>query len=86
MLPAELQQAFDELRSKIDANHAEQTRVRNEQTAAVNSLQTLVVGHYQDVHTLLRLYERKIYRIEVHLKIPHEIEPEPPPRALPDPP
>lgn len=78
-LPLEIEEAFASLRATINANHRGQTQ-------SLNKLQTLVIGHYADVHRLLRLYERRMERVEDHLVIPHDIEPEPAPRALPDPP
>lgn len=77
-MPDDLDQAFKRVEKKISDSHE---NVRSEVTA----LRTLVLGHYADVHKLLRAHERHIDRINEKLGL-GPLAPEPAPKALPDPP
>lgn len=62
----ELEQEFAEINRRISDNHKGIRR-------SLGRLRTLVIGHYADVHTLLRVHEFQIHRIEEKLGIPHEV-------------
>jgi hypothetical protein len=81
----ELGRAFEELNRKLDDHAIKSARHHRDLRRAVTSLQTLVVGHYVDVGRAIRTLERRLERAEDRLQIPHAIEPEEPPRALPGP-
>lgn len=58
----ELEQAFADVRNEISNNHKGIRR-------SLGRLRTLVVGHYEDVHHLLKVHEFQIKRLESRLGI-----------------
>ena len=75
MTPEELKASLAALSAKLE-----------KMGVSLTALRTLVIKHYSDVHALLRLYERRIMRLEDKVGVPHAIKPERKPKALKDPP
>lgn len=79
--PSELLRKLDEVERKVDRMGKGQSSLKR----SIQALRTMTIGHYEDVSKFARTIERRVDRIESRLGLP-PIEPEPPPRALPDPP
>lgn len=62
----ELNQAFADVNRQISDNHKGIRR-------SLGRLRTLVVGHYDDVHHLLRVHEFQIKRLEKKLGVSHDV-------------
>lgn len=80
-LPVDVLAQFEKVIRQVDRVERGQGTIKR----SLRKLQTMVVGHYEDVNKFARMVERRVDRIEQRLGLP-PIEPEPPPRALPDPP
>jgi hypothetical protein len=84
-MPSDLEQAFTRIDAHLDRIEKSRKRTDRGTRKLIRGLYTLVVGHYADVHRLLRVHEREIARLKVACNITAPLPPDPDvPRALPN--
>ena len=83
MIPEELAREFAKLERKLDVMARGGSAIKR----SVTRLRSLVVGHYADVHAVLRVHEREIARLKVACNVTAPLPPDPEiPKPLPSPP